>query len=207
MHCREFRDKHVAFVDDLLPIVEMERMRRHLLTCPACARQDTRVRRGLILVRNLRPIETSPEFMTRLNARISEMGPVRRDDFIRPRTSLGSMASFAALAAGLVAVAYLAAETRDYFGAPEPLSVRGTAVAVAAPASNFDAPAFAMRQADDSMSFDSGMSFDSAMPISDAAIVAAVPTGIPVWPAVLMAGQAPMRFTSAELTADVEPPR
>ena len=94
MHCREFRDKHVAFVDDLLPIVEMERMRRHLLTCPACARQDTRVRRGLMLVRNLRPIETSPEFMTRLNARIAEMGPVRRDDFVRPRASIGSMASF-----------------------------------------------------------------------------------------------------------------
>jgi hypothetical protein len=210
MHCREFRDKHVAFVDDLLPIVEMERMRRHLLTCPACARQDTRVRRGLMLVRNLRPIETSPEFMTRLNARIAEMGPVRRDDFVRPRASIGSMASFAALAAGLVAVAYLATETRDYFGAPEPLSVRGTAVA--APAAAFSAPAFAIRQIDDSMdldagTFDGGMSFGSAMPIGDAAIVAAVPTGIPVWPAVIMAGQAPMRFTSTALTVDAEPPR
>jgi hypothetical protein len=36
-------------------------------------------------------------------------------------------------------------------------------------------------------------------PLANAAYVAAVPTGIPIWPAVLMAGEAPVRFASMEL--------
>jgi hypothetical protein len=35
-------------------------------------------------------------------------------------------------------------------------------------------------------------------PASNAAIVASVPTGIPVWPAVLMVGEAPLRFANME---------
>jgi hypothetical protein len=35
-------------------------------------------------------------------------------------------------------------------------------------------------------------------PSANAAFVASVPTGIPLWPAVLMAGQAPMHFASTD---------
>jgi hypothetical protein len=38
----------------------------------------------------------------------------------------------------------------------------------------------------------------AAAPISGAAFVASVPTGIPVWPAVLMAGQSPLQFASLQ---------
>ena len=45
-------------------------MQRHLDACSRCSRQDTAIRRSLMLVRNLPPIEPSPEFMARLNARL-----------------------------------------------------------------------------------------------------------------------------------------
>jgi hypothetical protein len=35
-------------------------------------------------------------------------------------------------------------------------------------------------------------------PIANSAFVASVPTGMPVWPAVLMAGQSPLHFASLD---------
>jgi hypothetical protein len=180
MHCREFRNKHVAFVDDLLPAVEMSAMRRHLNVCSGCARQDSQIRRSLLLVRNLRPVEASPEFMERLNARIADLGPVSREDVVRSRPLFSSAASFAALAAGLVAVAYFAIETNNYFAHPVEVVPMAQAVAVAQP-----------------------IDVAPESPMMNAAL-ASVPTGIPVWPAVLMAGQSPMRFASMEFSDDLE---
>lgn len=171
MDCREFRNKHVAFVDDLLPAVDMERMLRHLTVCSNCSRHDTAVRRSLLLVRNLPPIEPSPDFMARLNARLEALGPGARMDSISPRPYLASVGTFAALAAGLAAVAYLAVETTHYY-APDPVMQHAPIVA----------------QAVDT----------TPAPIASAAFVASMSTGMPVWPAVLMVGQAPVRFASLE---------
>lgn len=176
MHCREFRNKHVAFVDDLLPAIEMDAMRRHLNACSGCARQDFQIRRSLLLVRNLPPIDVSAEFMSRLNARIADLEPVLRTDVVvRPRPSFTSAASFALLAAGIVAVAYLARETNDYFAAPVEMTI-----AAVPPVGDLQP-----QELDPS-------------PMTNAALVASVPTGIPVWPAVLIAGQTPMRFASLQ---------
>lgn len=172
MDCRDFRNKHVAFVDDLLAAVEMDAMRRHLTVCSNCSRQDIRVRRSLMLVRSLPPVDTSPDFMKRLSARIEALGPVDRTDVMTARFRAPSVATFAAFAAGLAAVAYMAIETNNYFVPP--------AQAVAAPA---------VASANDNALL-------SALP--SAALVASVPTGIPVWPAVLMAGQSPVRFASLQ---------
>lgn len=186
MHCREFRNKHVAFVDDLLPAFEMDAMRRHLMVCSGCARQDTRVRRSLLIVRNLPPIEPSPEFMQRLNARLATLEPATHDDQLLPyRSPLSSWGSFAALAAGVAAVAYLAIETNNYFAQPGGTPAAAGMVAAALP----ELP-----------------TLPGSPTISNAALVAAVPTGIPMWPAVLMAGQSPMRFASMEFQ-DGEPTR
>ncbi len=59
MDCRDFREKHVAYVDDTLPAVEMEAMHRHARSCYRCSRHDTAVRRGLLLVHNLPQSEPS----------------------------------------------------------------------------------------------------------------------------------------------------
>jgi hypothetical protein len=175
MDCREFRNKHVAFVDDLLPAVEMDVMRRHLELCSGCSRQDTRVRRGLMLVRNLPPIEASPDFMARLNERIAQMGPVSRTDVVRAaRPSYPAMIAATALAAGMVAVAYMTIETNRYFVPTDSVGV---------------VPALAVIQDDPA---------PGTASMANAAM-AAVPTGIPVWPAVLMVGQSPIHFANMEM--------
>lgn len=169
MDCREFRNKHVAFVDDLLPAVEMDAMQQHVLVCSRCARHNTAIRRSLMLVRSLPSIEPSPDFIARLNARLEALGPVSRIDLVAPRPYLPSVGAFAALAAGIAAVAYMAIETTRYFAPPQELRL---------------APAVAS-------------AFEPA-PIANAAFVASVPSGMPVWPAVLMVGQAPMHFATME---------
>jgi len=174
MHCREFRNKHVAFVDDMLPAVEMDAMRRHVMRCASCARQDTRVRRGLLLVRNLPPIEASPDFTLRLNERLARIGPVSRTDYVNTRAQYASTVTAVAFVAGLAAVAYLAIETNRYFVPADTVRVAPEVAAV------FPEP-------------------PAVAPASMAnAALASVPTGIPVWPAVLMVGQSPMRFASME---------
>lgn len=179
MDCREFRNKHVGYVDDLLSGVEMEAMRAHLAVCGQCARQDTAIRRSLLLVRNLPAIEPSVRFRQRLNARLAELGPPRplhADRYVRSAIfSAPALGAFAAMAAGLGVVTVMAVHTTRYF-APEPLP------AVAQPV--------AMRVE---------TAAPPVVPLANAAYVAAVPTGIPIWPAVLMMGESPIRFANLEL--------
>ena len=178
MDCRQFREKHVAFVDDVLSSIEMRAMYEHLTVCSRCSRHDTAIRRSLLLVRNLPPIQPSPDFVARLNERLAELGPAAQVDIIAPRPQFSSAATFAALAAGVVAVAYMAMQTSHYFAHP----VGAPVVAVAPVAPPALLPPIEPGPA----------------PIANAAFMASVPTGIPVWPAVLMAGQAPMHFVSTD---------
>lgn len=171
MDCREFRNNHVMFVDDVLPAVEMEAMQRHLRLCSRCSRHDTAIRRSLLLVRNLPPIEPSPEFMARLNSRLADLRASPRVDLVASRPYLPAVGAYAALAAGILAVAYMTVETTHYY-APEQ-DTRISPIAASAPAL-------------------------SPVPMANGAFVASVPTGIPVWPAVLMVGEAPMHFATLE---------
>lgn len=183
MDCREFEKHHVAYVDDLLSAADMDAMDQHLAKCPRCARRNIAVRRSLLIVHSLPAIEPSPEFMARLSARLDALGPPAPVDRVGPighigsRAPVSSVGAFVALAAGVAAVAYLAIETNNYFAVPR----AQPAVVATAP----EAPA--------------------AAPLAtNAAIVASVSTGIPVWPAVLMVGQAPMRFASMELNESAD---
>jgi hypothetical protein len=173
MDCREFRKSHVAFVDDVLPAAEMRAMERHRASCSGCSRHDTSIRRSLLLVRNLPSIEPSPDFMVRLNQRLDQLGPAAYVDLIAPRPYHPSLTAFAALAAGLVAVGYLAIETTHYF-APSAAERQIVPLATMVPA------------------------LEPSPAIGSAAFVASVPTGMPVWPAMLMAGQAPMHFANLD---------
>ncbi|MEP6491654.1 MAG: zf-HC2 domain-containing protein [bacterium] len=170
MDCREFRNNHVAFVDDLLPAVTMDAMHQHVTRCSRCSRQDTSIRRSLFLVRNLKPIEPSADFMARLNARLESLGPESRVDVVSPRPYVSSAGTFAAFAAGVAAVAYMSIETSRYFAQPNAPLTPAVASALE----------------------------PTAASMANAAFVASVPTGIPVWPAVLMVGQGPMRFASMD---------
>jgi hypothetical protein len=173
MDCRQFRNKHVAFVDDLLPAVEMDAMQQHRAVCSRCSRHDTAIRRALMVAWNLPTIEPSPDFIARLNARLEQLGPAARVDVVRARPQMPSIGTFAALAAGIVVVAYMAIETTRYFAPSADSLPMVPSMSVAA--------------------------FETTpAPIANAALVASVPTAMPVWPAVLMVGQAPMQFASME---------
>jgi hypothetical protein len=149
----------------------MEEMHEHLRACPRCSRHDTAVRRGLLIVRNLPQIEPSPDFMARLNARLGELHGVCDARFEMPRVYRAATGTFAALAAGLALIGYLALEALARFGGP--VELRLAPVVATAPESP---PSL----------------------LADPAFVAAISAGMPVWPAVLMADQAPQRLAAVE---------
>ncbi|HSA55275.1 MAG TPA: zf-HC2 domain-containing protein [Gemmatimonadaceae bacterium] len=179
MDCRLFSRNHLAYLDDTLPGVQMAEMREHMLECRRCARQDAAVRRSLLLLRNVPTIRPSQGFNERLQQRLSmEAARSRRTDttFRGP-----SLAVFAGTAASVVTLGALGAM---FFGAPGNAQVsyppRLPAV-VAYPAVVIDGPSES---------------------ISMPAFVASMSTGMPVWPALLLADEGSVRFATAELDAN-----
>lgn len=166
MDCREFSEKHLAFVDDTLAGVELVRMQRHTAECESCARQDAKVRRALLLFRNLPAIEPSEGFSDRLEARLQE---AQDCDLLAQvtRTNL-TRGAIAATIASLAMLAYIGSTLyqtdmpRDLLMAPV---VASTAEAEFPP-----------------------------LAASTPAIVAAAPAGLSIWPVALFAEEAPVRF-------------
>ena len=107
MDCRAFRRKHLAFVDDTLPGVDIVQMQHHLTDCARCAQMDLAVRRSLLVVRNhLSPIEPSSDFSDRLSARLDR----ERRSLSTPVALFGSTSwpGFAAMCGGVIAIGALA---------------------------------------------------------------------------------------------------
>lgn len=177
MDCRLFRRNHLAYLDDTLPGVQMAEMRDHLQKCRQCARQDASVRRSLLLLRNVPPIRPSRDFNERLQRRLSmESSRMPRSEatFRGP-----SLAVFAGTAASVVTLGALGAML---LGAPSsaqanyprlPAVVAYPTVVVDGPSETISMPAF----------------------------VASMSTGMPVWPALLLADEGSVRFATAELDA------
>jgi anti-sigma factor RsiW len=72
MDCKQFREKHYAYIDDTLPGIELVRAQRHIAECEQCASHDWMVRRSLLLFKNLPSIEPSADFDLRLQSKIRE---------------------------------------------------------------------------------------------------------------------------------------
>src|SRR5688500_8278334 len=70
MDCRTFHARHVGFVDDVLPGIEIVEMQRHIAECAPCARHDALIRRSLLVFRNMPTIQCSADFTDRVNDRI-----------------------------------------------------------------------------------------------------------------------------------------
>jgi hypothetical protein len=176
MDCREFRRNHVAFVDDLLPGIDLVRMQRHILECDACSRHDTMIRRALLVVRNMPRVDVSAGFSERLHAKIRALQASggRGDAHVHARVGFGTFAAVAAgvMAAGLLSFAVMGhshSMSRDVVLQPVVASL----------------PADMMNEA--------------PSPIPAQAMVASASTGIALWPAVMVAEQAPLHFAAAEL--------
>jgi anti-sigma factor RsiW len=173
MDCREFGKKHLAFVDDTLSAVDTAAMRRHLQLCSRCARHDTRIHRGLLLARNLPIVHPSADFMERLNARLLEIGPVDRDDVAASSVRGFSAAGFSLIAASIMAVTVLAGAS--LWSGSEATELRLPPVIATVPESD-----------------------STPAPVATPVYVASFVTGMPVWPAVMHAGEASLHMANVE---------
>lgn len=145
MHCRDFKEKHVAFVDDTMAGVELVEMRRHLAECDSCARHDANIRRALFLVKNLPTIEPSSGFTARLEARLAESlaNPLPAGGVRKRAVAVAAMAA-AVMLAYIATTLYQVESTRDLMMAPviasvpesemTPLTSAPAAVVASAPA-------------------------------------------------------------------------
>ena len=174
MDCREFGKKHLAFVDDTLSAVDTAAMRRHLQVCSCCARLDTRIRRGLLLARNLPVVQPSADFAERLNMRLRELGPVDRFAGAPSAYRVFSAGAFSVIAASVLTVALLA-------GALLHRDARGT--------TDLRLPPVVATLPEPEL---------GPASVASPVYVASFMTGMPVWPAVMHASQASLHMANVE---------
>jgi hypothetical protein len=181
MNCVSFRNNHAAFIDNALDEVALASMRAHRAECADCAQHDATIRRALLLFRNMPVIEPSPDFGRRLNARLR--ATERSLSWSHAGLRGPSWTSFAWAASGVLAAGYILVAL---FGGAASIRQNELALApvvVQAPSARIDsAPVGPLRTS----------------PMASPAIVASVSFGMPVWPAALLAAQAPMHFAATE---------
>jgi anti-sigma factor RsiW len=171
MDCREFCDKHVAFVDDTLAGIELVRMQRHIAECESCAKQNAKVRRALLIFRNLPLIEPSADFSQRLEARLrrecqSEELFANTQRNLRRGAIAATLAS-AAMLGYIATILYRSDSPRDLVMPP---------VVASLPEPDL-----------------------TPITTSTPAIVTSVSAGLTIWPAALFAEQVPTRFAHSKL--------
>lgn len=171
MDCREFSEKHLAFVDDTLAGIELVRIQRHIAECESCARQDAKVRRALLLIKNLPPIEPSEGFTDRLEARLQE---AHEADLLLATTRRNlTRGAIAATTASVIMLAYIGS----------------TIYRTETPRDVLMPPVVASTTEPEMM----------AITTSTPAIVASAPAGLSIWPVALFAEEAPVRFAHSRL--------
>ena len=171
MDCREFSDQHVAFVDDTLAGIELVRMQRHLAECQECAKHDAKVRRALLLVRNLPTIELSPQFSQKLQARLKEC---HSDDLLLAAAQRNlKRGAIAATVASALMLGYIGS---TLYNSDPPRDLVLPPVVATLPEAEL-----------------------TPITTSSPAIVASVSAGLSIWPAALFAEQAPVRFAHSKL--------
>ncbi|HKV52270.1 MAG TPA: hypothetical protein VJO52_13845 [Gemmatimonadaceae bacterium] len=172
MNCREFHDLHPAFLDQTLAVHDVVEMQLHLAECVLCSRYDTAMRRGLLVLRNLPPLEPSADFLNRLHEKLlaAHDADVRADTYRGP-----GVGAFLATAASVVVVGFLAAIVFDV--ARPARDLRLPPVVAIRPPITPSAPASSV----------------------NTALVASASMGLPVWPAAMMAEQAQEHFAVEEL--------
>ncbi len=159
---------HCAFVDDTLPGVELVRMQRHMTECESCAVLDARVRRSLMLVRNLPGVELSSDFSARLEARLRE-SKLHQE---HAGASFRTVAAFGAVAS-IVMLAYVGEALRTSGARPRDVVLPPVIAAI---------PSQAQIQVDTTPA---------------PAIVASVSAGVPIWPVgLLVEEQSPAQLVS-----------
>ena len=171
MDCREFCEQHVAFVDDTLAGIELVRMQRHIAECESCAKHDAKIRRALLLIRNLPSIELSADFAERLEARLKEC---HSEHLLATTQRNLRRGAIAATLASAVMLGYIGTTLNHRTDAPRDLVMPPVIASIPEP---------------------------ELTPIttSTPAIVASVSAGLTIWPAALFAEQVPVHFAHSKL--------
>ena len=170
MDCRDFCEQHLAFVDDTLPGIELVRMQRHIAECESCAKQDAKVRRALLLFRNLPSIEPSADFSSRLEARLKSC---QQDQLAITQRNL-RRGAIAATLASAVMLGYIGTTLFNQSFAARDIVL--PPVVATAPEADF-----------------------APITTSTPAIVTSVSAGLTIWPVALFAEQVPVRFAHSQL--------
>lgn len=172
MDCREFRDKHLAFVDDTLAGIELVGMQMHLTECESCSRHDATIRRSLMLFRSLPPIEPSRDFSARLEEKLKA---VKLADATTHHSSPNRRAAGAVMAvSSMLMLTYIGISLR-LVDVPQDIVLAPVVATAEIPADPASAPA--------------------------AEMVASVSAGVPIWTAALFAEQTPAHFASIQLAS------
>ncbi|MBA3342153.1 MAG: zf-HC2 domain-containing protein [Gemmatimonadaceae bacterium] len=170
MDCREFREKHFAFVDDTLSGIEVVGLQMHLNECERCARQDAIVRRSLMALRSLPCIEPSPGFSEKLQKRLEE---ARAADLAASHLVRSRKFAAVVMVTSVVMLGYIALSLKEVDAARHIMLPPVVATLPDSDTASMTTPAPAM--------------------------VAAVPAGLPIWTAAMFAEQAPVHFASTDL--------
>ena len=171
MDCREFCEKHVAFVDDTLAGIELVRMQQHIGECECCAKHDAKIRRALLLFRNLPSIELSADFSERLEERLRR--ECRCDDLLANTERNLRRGAIVATLASAAMLGYIAT-TLYHSDSPHDLMMPPVVASLPEPEL-------------------------TSIATSTPAIVTSVSAGLTIWPAALFAEQAPVRFAHSKL--------
>jgi hypothetical protein len=186
MDCRSFRKQHLAYLDDTLPGDLMSAAQRHVLACDGCAAHDTLVRRSLMMARSLPTIEPSSDFQARLRSRLATC----RDD--------------AQLASARAASAQAA--TDHHPTRPRVRNAR-TAAAVAAGMALGTLAWTGLTSGTSEIAMQPVIASRPALsstPYIRPALMQAMSTGNPVWPAALLLEEAPTHFVAADFTYSMD---
>lgn len=170
MDCREFCEQHLAFVDDTLAGIELVRMERHIAECESCAKHDAKIRRALLLFRNLPSIEPSSDFSVRLEARIRSC---QEEQLAMSHRNL-RRGAIAAILASVIMVGYIGNTLFNHAGQQRDMVLPPVVASVPEPELN-------------------------PITTSAPAIVTSVSAGLTIWPVALFAEQVPVRFAHSKL--------
>lgn len=170
MDCKSFRRHHLAYLDDTLSGDETGAAQRHVMACDACAAHDTLVRRSLMMARSLPSIEPTAEFSERLRARLAACRdePVLEPQRSTLRSTLRPTRAFATVAACTV----LGAVAWTGFTRSEAAVIAMQPVVASEPA------------------------LSPANQYITPALMQAMATGNPVWPAAVLIEDVPTHFVT-----------
>lgn len=202
MNCHEFRKNHCAFVDDTLPGIEIIRMQRHLSECESCASLDARIKRSLLVFRNLPTIEPSENFSVRLQEKIRNCGQLCTDEFAiddlgqsrfgtKVMGGLGLVATLLVLGYGVTAFNSTRSATENLVTSPfvgemravaSPPASSGSLPSPAPSSSTLSASSSSADDIRDEAVIDYGL-------IESEALVTSVSAGMAIWPVTLFAEQ------------------